>query len=728
MRIDELSIKGFGKWRDARFRFAPGLNLFAAPNEAGKTTLLQALFASLYGMKKDYARSARYLPEYERYLPWHDGSYETVVRYELDGKRYQLHRRLAKEREQAQLYLDPDWTEVTHLYQEDRRKERNFLELHLGLTRSLFTDLTWIRRTPLEAAAYLLPSLSGGGETDPAVNRMLSEMDRELAQIGKKERAENTLLGKAGARVAEKERELAEAEKSWAAVQALTRQLAVWEERRQELQHGMERIHQRLARLQAAEQNWQTRWQQSFAQRPWERAEQWIETAGTEEERELHRETWRKWTALGTAYAEEKSRLLSIREDVSRQERIEETYRRASELRKTREACIAEAQKLAESALHSGRQRRKPDARHVSPALWWTGSIFGLLLAVGLYAAGEPVLSLIALSVCLAAAGAGAMVRRRKQAGEGHSHQQRAWLEWQEKAAGCEAEIDGLLRQWGMADWDSFLVLREEEKHRAQGKEAGIAALEGRHQEEQAQLARQWGEAFRRLLEEEKTGLDREREQLEQEQRQLGEQLQLIREQMARAAGEIGGQDEVSLAKARSEYEEAVEDLRRLQMKREALALARETLQQVLNEWNREFSPAVNRIASELMARITGGKYADVRLDPQSQFDVKIWEASHRRIVEQERCSTGTQDQLYLVQRLALLRHVSGQSEPLPIFLDDHFVHYDAGRLERTLELLAELSREHQVFLFSCTERERELLQPWIEGDGRHRLHLLPSS
>ncbi|XOS91917.1 ATP-binding protein [Brevibacillus laterosporus] len=57
MIIEDLHIKGFGKWQERTFTFAPGLNLFYAPNEAGKTTLLQALVASLYGMKKILSKS-----------------------------------------------------------------------------------------------------------------------------------------------------------------------------------------------------------------------------------------------------------------------------------------------------------------------------------------------------------------------------------------------------------------------------------------------------------------------------------------------------------------------------------------------------------------------------------------------------------------------------------------------------------------------------------------------
>ncbi|USG66803.1 AAA family ATPase [Brevibacillus ruminantium] len=746
MRIDELSIKGFGKWQDAHFQFAPGLNLITAPNERGKTTLLQAIFASLYGMKRDYVRSARYLPEYERYLPWHASSYETVVLYELDGKQYRLHRRLEKEREQAQIYLDPDWSEVTYLYQEDRRKERNFLELHLGLTRSLFTDLTWIRRKPLESAEYLLPSLFGSGETDPAVNRMLAELERELALIGKKERAENTLLGKATALVASKERELAEAEESWRGVQKLTRQLAVWEIRRQELERSLERVNQRLLLMQRQEQDRQNRWQRSFSEASPEDWYRWEQEAQTEAERRLHRQAGERWRAMEESSVEESLNQADDTEERSRLEKMEDAYQKAVLLRKELNACREQAHLLAQSALYTSpagqsraaaRQTGETSApgraaarsqrgnRRGTVRFWWTGSLIGLFAAAALFAAGYALPGSLVSAAAAAAAFGGVMALRNRQRGKGLTVPQQEWQKYQDKAALCEGELHQLLQEWQAADWDDFLIRREELKRSAEGAKASLAAQEWRRQEQKAELLREWGDAFRVLLEQEKALQDHERNTAKQERERISEELLSLREQIAHASGEIGGQDEVSLAGVRSEYEEAAKALRQLQMKREALSLARDTLQQTLKEWNRDISPALNQIASGIMATVTDGKYEDVRLDPHAQFDVKVWEAGHQRIVEQDQCSQGTQDQLYFAQRLALLRHVSAQSEPLPIFLDDHFVHYDAERLEAALQALLELAEEHQVFLFSCTEREQVHLQPLMEASHRHRLHTL---
>src|SRR5690606_18888897 len=62
--------------------------------------------------------------------------------------------------------------------------------------------------------------------------------------------------------------------------------------------------------------------------------------------------------------------------------------------------------------------------------------------------------------------------------------------------------------------------------------------------------------------------------------------------------------------------------------------------------------------------------------------------------------SQGTQDQLYLALRLAIADLVGGEV-PLPLILDDPFVHCDADRLARIQEALRQAARERQIILFS---------------------------
>ncbi|KZE54031.1 hypothetical protein AV540_07350 [Brevibacillus parabrevis] len=736
MRIEELTVTGFGKWQGASFRFAPGLNLFYAPNEAGKSTLLQAIFAALYGMKRDYVKTARYLPEYEKYRPWHQGEYATIITYQLGGKTYRLHRTLLKEREQARIFLDPEWTELTDIYLEDRRKERNFLEKHLGLTRSLFTDLTWIRREPLGAAEHLLPSFADVQEASPLVHTILAELDRDLASIGKKERAENTQMGKAASRVARKEQELADAEAAWRLITQLAQSIREWEEERQGLEQRRIRLQARMQKWQEQKQLLQERWQRSFTAVDRQEWDWWEQCAGSEEERQLHhhaRKEMEKWGEPRAAAPE------AVPDQVLNE--LAADYDRGVALRKKREQRHLRLAELAVLALSTGprsqgqgrgrtqRQGNQAKRRKGALRLWGVAGAFAILGAVGL-AAEHSVLGGSAIGLALLLGALGVAVLRAKRGTNSSSpvaaidsQQALEGEQLQQEIAALDAELAKLAGRYGVPDWDTFLAKREELQRSVH--ERRTVALENDLDKTRREelLAESWGEALRAILKQEKRQCEEAESDCLAQLAHIEAELQELREKTARAHGEMNAHESEAVAIARDEYEQAVQALRQLQQRRDALQLARDTLLEAQGEWKRDVTPDVNRIASEVMSQITAEAYQDVRLDPGEGFAVRLLEPSRKQIVSLEQCSTGTADQLYLAQRLALLHHVSKRTEPLPLFLDDHFVHYDDERLRRTLAYVAELAAEQQVFLFTCHERERRMLESLLSGGGRHKVH-----
>lgn len=728
MKIEELVLRGFGKWQDATFRFAPGINLFYAPNESGKSTILQGIFAALYGMKRDYVKSARYLPEYEKYRPWQSGSYETIISYKLAGKTYRLHRQLTKEREEARLFLDPEWTEMTDLYLEDRRKERNFIEKHTGLTRSLFTDLTWIRREPLQAAEHLMPTFTTAEEANPAVQQILAELDREVALIGKKERAENTLLGKAATKVAQKEQEKESAKAAWRTISQLTLQIAEATEECQQLEQRRNRLQQRLERSTGQEKALQERWQRSHApvsQQDWA---WWEQSARSEAELAIHEEAKRGFTQVNMptdAVQQGDERLIPLQHD----------YEKGTQWLKQREALHIRLANLAVSALstsprstasRSSRQGNQAKRKRGAVLMWGGAGILSVLGGIG-FVSGQPVLGGISVTAALLLFGFGVFLLRvkgstggTKQAADHDTVQESQRV--QEEIASLDAELATLVQRWGASNWDTFLERREEllKSTRKQQSEQLLSEMAKTKQE--ADLSASWGEALRTLLDQEKNALETEQGKLRIEMVEIEERLQELREQIARGNGEMAVHESLSLSRATDELEEAQAALRQLQNKRDALQLAREMLQESVGEWRRDSTPAVNQQASEIIEHITGGAYRDVRLDPRDGFAVRLLEPTKQMVLEQDQCSTGTMDQLYLAQRLALMHHAK-QSEPLPLFFDDHFVHYDDERLRRTLDYIVMLAQEQQVFLFTCHERELRMLGPLLRQGNRHAVH-----
>lgn len=131
--------------------------------------------------------------------------------------------------------------------------------------------------------------------------------------------------------------------------------------------------------------------------------------------------------------------------------------------------------------------------------------------------------------------------------------------------------------------------------------------------------------------------------------------------------------------------------LRTVTISMEALKLAHENMQ-------KNFTPALNRMASEYFSYIAGGKYSRIFCD--KEFGVMIETDLPR---ESGFFSGGTVDQLYLSVRLGLTDMLYGDLS-CPILLDQPFLQYDKARKERAIKLLENLHHKRQVLLFTSDE------------------------
>ena len=102
MRFNSIKMVGFKKFLDATIEFGPGLTIFHGPNEAGKSTLHEAVVTALYGLSrkadanllktKDDARSWQDLPECTVEVDYsvQDGRY--VIRRDIAAGKVELYR------------------------------------------------------------------------------------------------------------------------------------------------------------------------------------------------------------------------------------------------------------------------------------------------------------------------------------------------------------------------------------------------------------------------------------------------------------------------------------------------------------------------------------------------------------------------------------------------------------------------------------------------------------
>jgi len=160
---------------------------------------------------------------------------------------------------------------------------------------------------------------------------------------------------------------------------------------------------------------------------------------------------------------------------------------------------------------------------------------------------------------------------------------------------------------------------------------------------------------------------------------------------------------------SRQELEQKKQDVSRriaqLEQKYRALGIAMDTLNETTAELQRRFAPRITRRARELMARMTGGRYDKVSLN--RDLTVQAGAVQENVLHEAQWRSDGTVDQLYLALRLAVAQELTPE---LPLILDDALVRFDDKRLKAALEILQEEAGNKQVILFTCQNRERNLM------------------
>lgn len=182
MMLRRLELQAFGRFRDEIVEFAPGMNLVSGPNDSGKTTLVQAVTAVLFGAG-----------QVARFVPWEDAarcraalvwtSDDGQVRIERDFLSGQV---ICSETDEAGAFQSVfcGFPQSEHAVA-DRAAYLSYLQNLLGVSRKdLFQALLY--GDSLEGTAGVSPeglkACLYGGET-AAFNETLDQLQSECLEI-----------------------------------------------------------------------------------------------------------------------------------------------------------------------------------------------------------------------------------------------------------------------------------------------------------------------------------------------------------------------------------------------------------------------------------------------------------------------------------------------------------------------------------------------------------------
>lgn len=770
MRLRRIELPSFGCLRRFDAELAPGLNLFYGLNEAGKSTLQQAVLALLYSFyDHDRARPDE-TARHERFRPWAlpdqepASDYRGLLQYELkDGRQFEVRRDFTTADVATQLIDLSSGRDTAPQLGHGRHGNVPFARRHLGMSRAVFQSCAFISQgevfvatngaSPREIGDAIAALADSAGRDVSAANAIKRLDDLLDKHIGRTDQARTKPLPRAREHRDQARTELA-------ALDAARRSLA-------EKAAQLERLQTRLAQL-----------EQETA-----RAELLLSRAHASDLSTRLRSLHQTDEALVRAQAQQASlqpyasfpshlrdEVLALR---GRHQKAVETHQQAQDELAAASDQLPQPQHLEYEALRAHVGSLSPDQIVALEEAAYRPAGRGLRAA----------LLALARAAARALAAAARALRRRllrkpQAAAAPVPHPPAPRL----SPAQAQAVLERHRR---------FLTLRpafdnlQRLQRRAESAAADLAALDGqirallatpatpsqvdleaavvsflqacgkRQEYEDAVTAAQEASRRRRALLQGRSPQELQRQSDAYERRlqellalypqlegalsdlpadELAASLDALRKEQRGAeltAATLSEEIRLTFAqhRPRAEIEEDLErwqrEVARLERARAAAQLAKQTIEEAMLTVYRDFAPAVNAFLSHGIEFVTDGRYRRAFVDPAS-LEISLQLPEIDSIITNPPVSHGTWTLAYVLMRIGLAQHMSAIGEPVPLVLDDPFVDIDSQRLPRLLEFLARLTERMQVLLFS---KDPSILH-WFNAEAsepQHRVQHLSS-
>lgn len=714
MILRSLELKAFGKFGEASHEFRRGLNLVVGPNEAGKSTLVEAIPAVLFGVR-----------DKQRFRSWgRQGSSSCSLVFEHPGGSVRIRRSLGDDQVELEEFdplYQPQQSFSGKVAPQGRSAERRVylesLQRLIGFSdEALFRSTLFFGQGRLALAAgtslatKLRQLLSGAVEIDyDQVLTSLSEDYFALTRINPwgKDKSLDRELEQQQARRAEIEAELA-------------RQLQALAEHAE--------LEERIAELAASTESWQQELDRGERYLSWVKNRWHLEERRESLARELEQLSLQRQQVDGLLRQQQSLRQQLSDAGLPLPEDDEQEFPLAElrQLRVSQQGLQVEEQRL-----------RRQLAAGTGGKPWAVGLV--LLLGAGLIGAGSwwwpqgriPLLAGGAALLLLCGLWSGRRVVRQRalqtrllgrlgliEEQQQTLQQQLARLDARLQPLGLSSEQ--ILNEGFLQRWEQSRQLRRHLGETVASLKVlpAVQDLEAREREllRELAVADERYEQLRPL----RSGVDLEPEDIPAAE----QRMEKLRQTLAAGRAELpelqGRRQALAVIVQRNqllaEEHAALEvQIAKLQQRVAALQLGHEVLSEVVAEFRGGYLARLATQAGRRLAPLTDGRYRELRFDDQLQVSLKSPQGSWQPL---EQFSAGTRDAVQMVVRLALLDQL-GAGRKLPLVIDDALVNLDQARQQKFLEMLEKLSLEHQIIVFSHDQK-------LLGRAARDRWHVIP--
>ncbi len=125
-------------------------------------------------------------------------------------------------------------------------------------------------------------------------------------------------------------------------------------------------------------------------------------------------------------------------------------------------------------------------------------------------------------------------------------------------------------------------------------------------------------------------------------------------------------------------------------------------MREVLKKTGGNFSKILASEIEKYLPKLTQGRYSDLRMT--SEYDIEVFATEINDWIKPlGQLSLGTVDQIYILARICIARILAGGRLDY-LFLDDPFVTFDSQRRDAMKEILLDFAKDTQIFLFTHSE------------------------
>lgn len=687
MFIEKLDLKRFGKLKDFKAQFSKGINLIKGPNEAGKSTLVEALSVVLF----EDPNSSR--KEIKEKTTWgFSQGFEMNLDFTAEGTTYQL----KKDFETGEFKLSKKSSGEKW---EDKKKAEKIICQELGLpSKDVFLATSCVKQDELskvsastEAIAQKLEGLITGGKDETLASGVIEKLKEKIedlkktgtkdsGEIQKKEKLKEELtyelekLKKEIETISEARTGLGEVNKALTKLTEtsqvkkkkieLARGLTNAEEDIKKLEERQDELKGRLNEIQAAERTVKKLREES-AEVPV------IEKEDMDQVEELEN----KISLL-------EGKKLDLEKDQIEQKKEIEVLMPKTPLRKLLSIT---------SFIITGIFVML--ANLVDQQMWVVAGASGAVFL------GVLIFTLLKRTQIK-------LFRRQIE------QKKKRVEEIDVEVYQANVSLKTILKKYGTVHsrnlktkYDAYLDVERQVKNELLRYEALLGGKSIKEIEQEIKETNQQLETLEDALKNQKDNnlsleeikeLEKEVDELEEDKKKL-EQAKLA---LSRQLDSVEGGIELVAS-----LEERLEEVEAANVKlKQQIEIYQFTIEGIEEAQKKVLESAVEVLdedTSKILNQITSGKYSKVRFNKHN-LKFEVFSPEKDSWVDPGSClSRGTLDQLYLAARIAILNLITGDKKPV-LILDDPFVTFDEARRKASLAILKDLSEVYQIFLLTC--------------------------